>query len=41
MDALSPYVLEFTGLRQDERFLERDLEIALIGRLQKFLLIVR
>lgn len=27
-----PYVLEFTGLRQDERFLEKDLEGALIGR---------
>jgi predicted nuclease of restriction endonuclease-like (RecB) superfamily len=33
-----PYVLEFTGLRQDERFLEKDLENALIGKLQQFLL---
>lgn len=33
-----PYVLEFTGLRQDERFLESDLEKALIGKLQQFLL---
>jgi len=33
-----PYVLEFTGLRQDERFLEKDLEHALIEKLQKFLL---
>lgn len=33
-----PYVLEFTGLRQDERFLEKDLESALIGRLKEFLL---
>ena len=33
-----PYVLEFTGLRQDEHFLEKDLESALISRLQQFLL---
>lgn len=33
-----PYVLEFTGLRQDESFLESDLEDALISRLQQFLL---
>lgn len=33
-----PYVLEFTGLPQDERFLEKDLERALIDKLQHFLL---
>ncbi len=33
-----PYVLEFTGLRPDEKLLESDLETALIGRLQQFLL---
>lgn len=33
-----PYVLEFAGLRQDERFYEKDLESALIGRLKDFLL---
>jgi predicted nuclease of restriction endonuclease-like (RecB) superfamily len=33
-----PYVLEFTGIRQDERFLESDLESALIDKLQQFLL---
>ncbi len=33
-----PYVLEFTGLRQDARFLETDLEQALISKLQQFLL---
>jgi predicted nuclease of restriction endonuclease-like (RecB) superfamily len=33
-----PMVLEFTGLRQDERFRESDLEQALIDQLQKFLL---
>lgn len=33
-----PYVLEFTGLRQDEKFYESDLETALIGKLQHFLL---
>src|SRR5262249_7561499 len=33
-----PYVLEFTGLRQDERFRESDLEFALISKLQQFLL---
>ena len=33
-----PYVLEFAGLRQDERFLEADLERALIAKLQEFLL---
>jgi predicted nuclease of restriction endonuclease-like (RecB) superfamily len=33
-----PYVLEFTGIKQDERFLEKDLESALIDKLQQFLL---
>ncbi len=33
-----PYVLEFVGLRQDERFLEKDLEQALIDKLKDFLL---
>ncbi|WP_422932091.1 PDDEXK nuclease domain-containing protein [Singulisphaera sp. PoT] len=33
-----PLVLEFTGLRQDERFSESDLERALIAKLQGFLL---
>lgn len=33
-----PLVLEFVGLRQDERFRESDLETALIARLQDFLL---
>jgi predicted nuclease of restriction endonuclease-like (RecB) superfamily len=33
-----PMVLEFTGLRQDERFRESDLERALIAKLQLFLL---
>lgn len=33
-----PLVLEFTGLRQDERFRESDLEQALIAKLQQFLL---
>lgn len=33
-----PYVLEFTGIRQDERFLEADLERSLINKLQQFLL---
>ena len=33
-----PMVLEFTGLRQDERFRESDLERALIAKLQQFLL---
>jgi predicted nuclease of restriction endonuclease-like (RecB) superfamily len=33
-----PYVLEFTGLRQDDRYLEVDLERALIDKLQQFLL---
>jgi predicted nuclease of restriction endonuclease-like (RecB) superfamily len=36
--AKDPLVLEFTGLRQDERFRESDLEQALIDQLQKFLL---
>jgi len=31
-------VLEFVGMRQDEKFLESDLEHALITRLQEFLL---
>ena len=33
-----PYVLEFVGLRQDARFLEADLERALMDNLQQFLL---
>jgi predicted nuclease of restriction endonuclease-like (RecB) superfamily len=33
-----PYVLEFTGLRQDAHFRESDLETALIEKLQQFLL---
>jgi len=33
-----PYVLEFIGIKQGERFLERDLESALIDKLQHFLL---
>ena len=33
-----PYMLEFTGLRQEARFLEADLERALIEKLQQFLL---
>ena len=33
-----PYVLEFVGLRQDVRFLEADLERALMDNLQQFLL---
>ena len=33
-----PYVLEFTGLPQSERYLESDLEQALIDRLREFLL---
>ena len=33
-----PYVLEFTGIKQNERFLEKGLESALIDRLQQFLL---
>lgn len=33
-----PYVLEFAGIRQNERFLEKDLESALIDKLQQFLL---
>lgn len=33
-----PYVLEFTGLRQDQRFMESDLEQALLNKLQMFLL---
>ena len=33
-----PFVLEFAGLRQDERFRESDLEQALIAKLQQFLL---
>jgi predicted nuclease of restriction endonuclease-like (RecB) superfamily len=33
-----PLVLEFAGLRQDERFRESDLEHALISKLQQFLL---
>ncbi len=33
-----PYVLEFTGLPQSERYLESDLEQALINKLREFLL---
>ena len=33
-----PYVLEFTGLPQSERYLESDLEQGLIGKLREFLL---
>ena len=33
-----PYVLEFTGIKQDEHFLEKDLETALINKLRQFLL---
>ena len=33
-----PYVLEFLGLEEGKRYLEKDLEQALIGRLQDFLL---
>ena len=33
-----PYVLEFAGIKQDERFLEKDLEMALIDKLRQFLL---
>lgn len=33
-----PYVLEFTGIPQNIRFLEKDLEQALIDKLQHFLL---
>lgn len=33
-----PYVLEFLGLPQDGRLLEKDLESALISKLQQFLL---
>jgi predicted nuclease of restriction endonuclease-like (RecB) superfamily len=33
-----PYVLEFTGLPQTERYLESDFEQALIDRLREFLL---
>lgn len=33
-----PYVLEFTGLPQETRFLEADLEQALLEKLQQFLL---
>jgi predicted nuclease of restriction endonuclease-like (RecB) superfamily len=33
-----PLVLEFAGLRQDERFRESDLENALLSKLQQFLL---
>jgi predicted nuclease of restriction endonuclease-like (RecB) superfamily len=33
-----PYVLEFTGIKQDEHFLEKDLEMALINKLRQFLL---
>ena len=33
-----PYVLEFTGIKQNECFLEKDLETALIDKLRQFLL---
>ena len=33
-----PYVLEFTGIKQDDHFLEKDLEMALIDKLRQFLL---
>lgn len=33
-----PYVLEFTGLKQEAHFLEADLESALIEKIQQFLL---
>lgn len=33
-----PYILEFTGIKQDDRFLEKDLETALIDKLRQFLL---
>ena len=33
-----PYVLEFTGIPQTDRFFEKDLEQALIDKLQHFLL---
>lgn len=33
-----PYVLEFVGLKQDDAFYEKELETALIGQLQKFML---
>jgi predicted nuclease of restriction endonuclease-like (RecB) superfamily len=33
-----PYILEFAGIRQDEAFRESDLEAALVGKLQEFLL---
>lgn len=33
-----PYVLEFIGIRQDASVYEKDIEIALINELQKFLL---
>ena len=33
-----PYVLEFTVIRQDEHFLEKDLESSLISKLRQFLL---
>ena len=33
-----PFVLEFTGLRQDERLLKSDPERALLAKLQQFLL---
>jgi hypothetical protein len=33
-----PFVLEFAGLRHDERYFESDLERALIAKLQHFLL---
>ncbi len=33
-----PFVLEFAGLRHDERYFESDLERALIAKLQQFLL---
>lgn len=34
----NPYMLEFVGLHQDERFLEADQERVLMDNLQQFLL---
>jgi len=34
----NPYMLEFTGIKQDEHFLEKNLETALIDKLRQFLL---
>ena len=37
-DIKDPYILEFTGIEQKERYSESDLEIALLNHLQEFLL---